>query len=168
MSPILDANNLECPSHSPEQTQRLGVRLGELLEPGTLICLEGALGAGKTCLAQGIGRGCGVAEGLISPTFTLIHEYHRLHNGVPLYHVDMYRVAGVAEAIGLGLEEYLDDRAAIVLIEWPERIGALLPAQKLWIQLRYLAGSKRILLFSAHGERYAALLRQFRKRAFGV
>ena len=168
MSPILDINNLECPSHSPEQTQRLGVRLGELLEPGDIVCLEGMLGAGKTCLAQGIGRGCGVAEGLISPTYTLIHEYRRLHNGATLYHVDVYRVANTSEAMGIGLIEYLDDPSAIMLIEWPERVDEMLPEEKLWIQIRHLKGSKRIMLFSACGERYEALLREFRKRAFGV
>lgn len=168
MSPILDANSLECPSHGPEQTRRLGVRMGELLRAGDLVCLEGALGAGKTCLAQGIGRGCGVTESLISPTYTLIHEYQRPHEGPTLYHVDLYRIAGVPEALHLGLDDYLDDVAAITVIEWPERVEELLPEDRLWITLRHLKGSKRILLFSAHGTRYELLLREFRKRAFGV
>jgi tRNA threonylcarbamoyladenosine biosynthesis protein TsaE len=168
MSPILDKNSIECPSHSPEQTQRLGVRLGELLRAGDLVCLEGALGAGKTCLAQGIGRGCGITEPLISPTFTLIHEYQRAHNGLALYHVDLYRIASAPEAMGLGLDDYLDDRSAIIVIEWPERARGLLPEERLWILMRLVAGKKRILLFSAHGARYETLLREFRKRAFGV
>jgi len=168
MSPILDTNNLECPSHSPEQTQRLGVRLGELLRPGDLVCLEGALGAGKTCLAQGIGRGCGVAESLISPTFTFIHEYQRPKNGSALFHVDLYRIANAQEAFGLGLYDYFDDPTAIMLIEWPERIQEILPQENLWILLRHLKGNKRILLFSAQGAHYEALLREFRKRAFGI
>jgi tRNA threonylcarbamoyladenosine biosynthesis protein TsaE len=155
MSPILDAHSLECPSHSPEQTQRLGVRLGELLHAGDLICLEGALGAGKTCLAQGIGRGCGVTEALISPTFTLVHEYASAKNSGALYHVDLYRIAGAREAVGLGLDDYLDDPSAIMVIEWPERAEELLPEE-------------RILLFSAYGARYEELLREFRRRAFGV
>jgi tRNA threonylcarbamoyladenosine biosynthesis protein TsaE len=168
MSPILDAHSIECPSHSPEQTRRLGVRLGELLRAGDLVCLEGALGTGKTCLAQGIGRGCGVTESLISPTFTLIHEYQRSHNGRALYHVDLYRIANVQEALGLGLDDYLDDRSAITVIEWPERAGELLPDDRLWILIRRIKGNRRILLLSAHGARYEALLREFRKRAFGV
>jgi len=168
MSPILDANSLECPSHSAEQTQRLGVRLGELLRAGDLICLEGGLGAGKTCLAQGIGRGCGVMESLISPTFTLIHEYKQPRNGSVLYHVDLYRISGAQEAEELGLGDYLDDRSAIMVIEWPEQATELLPEEKLWVSIRLIEGNKRILLFSAHGARYAALLREFRKRAFGV
>ena len=168
MSPILDANSLECPSHSPEQTRRLGVRLGELLRAGDLVCLEGTLGAGKTYLAQGIGRGCGVPESLISPTFTLIHEYQRPHNGQALYHVDLYRISNVQEAQEIGLDDYLDDRAAITVIEWPERGEGLLPDARLWISLRHQKGNKRILLFSAQGARYEALLREFRKRAFGI
>jgi tRNA threonylcarbamoyladenosine biosynthesis protein TsaE len=168
MSPILDAHSLECPSHSPEQTLRLGVRLGELLRAGDLVCLEGALGSGKTRLAQGIGRGCGVAEALISPTFTLIHEYQRPHNGLLLYHVDLYRIASAREAQGLGLDDYLDDRSAVTVIEWPERARELLPADRLWILIRHIGSNRRILLFAAHGARYEALLREFRKRAFGV
>jgi tRNA threonylcarbamoyladenosine biosynthesis protein TsaE len=168
MSPILDAHTIECPSHSPEQTRRLGVRLGELLRPGDLVCLEGALGAGKTRLAQGIGRGCGVTERLVSPTFTLIHEYQRPRNGCALYHVDLYRIASAQEALGLGLDDYLDDRTAITVIEWPERARELLPQQRLWILLRHVKGNRRILQFSACGTRYEALLRAFRKQAFGV
>jgi tRNA threonylcarbamoyladenosine biosynthesis protein TsaE len=168
MSPILDAHSLECPSHSPEQTQRLGVRLGELLQAGDLVCLEGALGAGKTCLAQGIGRGCGVTESLISPTFTFIHEYKQPKNGSALYHVDLYRISGAHEVIELGLDDYLDDQSAIMLIEWPEQANELLPEERLWISIRFIEGNKRILLFSARGVRYEVLLRKFRKRAFGI
>lgn len=168
MSPILDAHSIECPSHSPEQTQRLGVRLGELLRAGDMVCLEGTLGAGKTCLAQGIGRGCGVAESLISPTFTLIHEYQRPQDDSRLYHVDLYRISGAQEALGLGLGDYVDDEAAITLIEWPERARELLPQERLWVVLRHVEMYKRILLLSACGERYEELLREFRKRAFGV
>lgn len=168
MAPILDAHSLECPSHSAEQTQRLGVRLGELLRPGDLICLEGALGAGKTCLAQGIGRGCGVAESLISPTFTFIHEYRLPRSGSPLYHVDLYRISNAHETAELGLDDYLADPSAITVIEWPEQAEELLPEERLWISIRLIESNKRLLLFSAHGARTEALLRRFRKRAFGV
>ena len=72
--PILDPHTLDFLSHGAGQTQRYGVRLGELLEPGDLVCLNGALGAGKTCLSNGIGRGFGIAEPLTSPTFTLANE----------------------------------------------------------------------------------------------
>jgi tRNA threonylcarbamoyladenosine biosynthesis protein TsaE len=168
MSPILDPHSLECPSHSADQTQRLGVRLGELLQAGDLICLEGTLGAGKTCLAQGIGRGCGVSESLISPTFTFIHEYKLAKNYSVLYHVDLYRISSALEAVGLGLDDYLDDRSAITVIEWPEHAEELLPEERLWVSIRLIEGNKRILLFSAYGTHHEALLRKFRRRAFGV
>jgi tRNA threonylcarbamoyladenosine biosynthesis protein TsaE len=168
MSPILDAHSIECPSHNAEQTQRLGVRLGELLRPGDLICLEGELGAGKTCLAQGIGRGCGVRESLVSPSFTFIHEYKLPRNGAALYHVDLYRISSAQEAAALGLDDYLADLSAITVIEWPEQAEDLLPEERLWISIRLIEGSKRLLLFSANGARYEALVRSFRKQAFGV
>jgi tRNA threonylcarbamoyladenosine biosynthesis protein TsaE len=126
------------------------------------------LGAGKTCLAQGIGRGCGVAESLISPTFTLIHEYQRPQDDLRLYHVDLYRISDAQEALGLGLGDYVDDESAITLIEWPERAREMLPQERLWVVLRHVEMHKRILLLSASGERYEGLLREFRKRAFGV
>ncbi len=167
MSPILDPHSLECFSHSQEQTQRLGARLGELLRPGDLVCLEGELGAGKTQFAQGVGRGWGVLETLTSPTFTLISEYQRPRDGAWLYHVDLYRIASVEEAIGFGLEDYLDDDA-LILVEWPERVLPLLPEERLWIQIEMISGTKRLLRMQATGERYQALLRAFRERAFGV
>ena len=167
MSPILDPHSLECFSHSQEQTQRLGARLGELPHPGDLVCLEGGLGAGKTRFAQGVGRGWGVLETLTSPTFTLISEYQRPQDGAWLYHIDLYRIASAEEAIGFGLEDYLDDEA-LILVEWPERVLPLLPAERLWIQIEMISETKRLLRMQATGERYQVLLRAFRERAFGV
>src|SRR5687768_10234172 len=92
--PILDPHTLDFLSHGPEQTQRYGVRLGELLAPGDLVCLAGQLGAGKTNLANGIGRGFGIDEPLTSPTFTLVNEYRRPGDGRTLVHVDAYRLSG--------------------------------------------------------------------------
>ena len=74
MAPILDQHTLEFMSRSPDQTQRLGARLGALLQGGDVICLEGPLGSGKTCLAQGIGRGRGIGQTLVSPSFVLFRE----------------------------------------------------------------------------------------------
>jgi tRNA threonylcarbamoyladenosine biosynthesis protein TsaE len=130
--------------------------------------LEGALGTGKTCLAQGIGRGCGVTEALISPTFIFIHEYRLAKTGTQFNHVDLYRISNVTEAEDLGLNDYLDDGTAITVIEWPEQAEEILPEDRLWISIRYIESNKRILLFSAHGVRFEALLRDFRRRAFGV
>jgi len=100
MAPILDERTLEFLSRSPDQTQRLGARLGALLQGGDVICLEGTLGSGKTCLAQGIGRGWGIGQTLISPTFVLVREYSRPDKPLQFYHIDLYRISGAEEALG--------------------------------------------------------------------
>lgn len=168
MTPILDAHTLEFVSRSPEQTQRLGARLGALLKGGDVVCLEGPLGSGKTCLAQGIGRGWGISQTLISPTFVLVREYTRPADSTRLYHVDLYRVPGVQEALSLGLEEFLGDERAVVIVEWAERARSLIPPEHLWIRLEMSGTVHRALRFAAYGERHAALLQEFRRTAFGA
>jgi tRNA threonylcarbamoyladenosine biosynthesis protein TsaE len=163
--PILDDRSLEFLSHSPEQTQRLGVRLGELLKDGDLICLAGDLGSGKTTLAQGIARGWGSLDPVTSPTFVLINEYRRA-DSARLYHFDAFRLGGVAEALALGLNELLEGEGP-VLVEWPDRIADGLPVNRLWIRLRWADESRRSLQLTAAGPRYERLLKQFRKAAFG-
>ncbi len=165
--PILDHQTLDFVSNSAAQTERLGVRLGELLRPGDLLCLEGELGAGKTCLARGISRGWGAIYSATSPTFTLINEYPRASDAVPLFHLDCYRLQGPADALAVGLDDILD-RPGVVMIEWPERISDALPAERLWVALRWSAATKRGLCFAAEGERYIELLAEFRRSAFGV
>jgi len=165
--PILDERTVEFVSGSPEQTRRLGVRLGELLRGGELICLEGQLGAGKTCFAQGVGLGWGVSQSLRSPTFTLINEWRRPGDKSRLYHVDMYRVASAAEGWALGLEE-LWNEVDVCLIEWPERIAALLPAERLWVKMSVIDDTRRRQVFVASGSYYENLLNQFKHAAFGA
>jgi tRNA threonylcarbamoyladenosine biosynthesis protein TsaE len=163
--PILDERSLEFLSHSPEQTRRLGVRLGELLKPGDLICLAGDLGSGKTTLAQGIARGWGSLDPVTSPTFVLINEYRRADTAT-LYHFDAFRLTGVAEAAALGLRELLDDSSP-VLVEWPERVAKALPLHRLWISLHWVDELRRGLHIEASGPRYERMLRLFRQAAFG-
>jgi len=166
--PILDEHTLDFVSHSTAQTRRFGMRLGILLKPGDVICLEGELGTGKTCLAQGICEGMGVVEPITSPTFTLIAEYHPPSPAPPLYHIDVYRLDNaVHEAIALGLDDYLLGDG-VCLIEWADRITSALPADRLWITLRHLDTSKRGLVVNGTGARYHELLRDFRQAAFGL
>jgi tRNA threonylcarbamoyladenosine biosynthesis protein TsaE len=165
--PILDDRTLDFVSHSAVQTERLGVRLGELLKPGDVLCLEGELGAGKTCLARGISRGWGAARSATSPTFTLINEYLRALDNLPLFHLDCYRLQGPEDAWAIGLDDILD-QPGVVMIEWPERIAAALPMERLWVALRWAATTKRGICFSAVGERPKKLLADFRYSAFGV
>jgi tRNA threonylcarbamoyladenosine biosynthesis protein TsaE len=168
MAPILDEHALEFTSRSPGQTQRLGARLGALLQGGDVICMEGPLGSGKTCLTQGIGRGWGVSQTLISPTFVLVREYARPDDAVKLYHVDFYRISGADEAFGLGIDEYLGDEHAICAIEWAERARSLVPSDHLWVRLDFADQTRRALYFTAQGKRHTALLQAFRRVAFGA
>jgi len=167
--PILDNRTLDFVSNSAAQTERLGVRLGELLQLGDLLCLAGELGAGKTCLARGVSRGWGAVRSATSPTFTLINEYPRASDNLPLLHLDCYRLQGPADALAIGLDDVLD-RPGVVMIEWPERIAAVLPPERLWITLRWVAETKRGMRLEANGtdERYQKLLVNFRRSAFGV
>jgi tRNA threonylcarbamoyladenosine biosynthesis protein TsaE len=166
--PILDEHTLDLISHSPAQTLRFGARLGALMETGDVVCLEGELGAGKTCLAQGIGQGMGVVEPITSPTFTLVAEHYPPSSAPVLYHIDLYRLESpVIEALSFGLDEYLLGDGVCV-IEWADRVGPALPAERLWIMLIYLDVSKRGIVMSASGPRYDRLIRQFRQSAFGM
>jgi tRNA threonylcarbamoyladenosine biosynthesis protein TsaE len=163
--PILEGQSLDFLSHSPEQTVRLGVRLGELIQRGDVICLSGDLGSGKTTLAQGIARGWGSLDQVTSPSFILINEYRRADNQ-RLFHLDAFRMNAVIEADLLGFHELLDSVGSLV-IEWPERIQELLPADHLWVSLRWVDELRRGLNFIARGNRYEHVLEAFRTAAFG-
>jgi len=112
-------------------TVALGARIAAGLAPGDAVALEGDLGAGKTTLARAILRALGVTEEVPSPTFTLVQQYDT--ERLSVRHYDLYRVASAAEIGELGLDEALDDGAA--LIEWPERAGERLPADALHVAL---------------------------------
>lgn len=164
---ILDKWTLDFISSSVAQTERLGVRLGELLDDHDLLCLSGELGTGKTVLARGVGRGWGSPLRVTSPTFTLVNEYPRAHDGRILYHVDCYRLETAADIETVGLSDVIDGSGA-VMVEWPERITHLLPQDALWINLTYLNETRRALRLVAKGERAAELLEAFKHSAFGV
>ncbi len=118
-------------THSPEETWELAAELAGELGPGTVIALHGDLGAGKTCFVQGYAAALGIDEPVTSPTYTLIGEYE---GRLPLHHIDLYRLSGPVEALGLGLEEYFDVNG-ITAIEWAERAEGLLPPDLLHIQI---------------------------------
>ena len=139
-------------------TKRLGERLGVHLQSGDVLCLVGNLGAGKTCLTQGLAQGWGALERPTSPTFTLINEYHRASDTQRFFHVDCYRLANSAEAWTAGLDDVFD-AAGVVVIEWAERIRDILPTERLWIQLHDLGGNSRQLTLEATGKRAVALSR---------
>ena len=165
--PILREGELDIVSHSVEQTQRLGTRLGGLLLPGDVICLSGDMGAGKTMFASGIGKGWGAKTPLTSPTYNLIHEHRRDKDNQRLFHLDCYRLDSIQDAESTGLDDVLDGRGPVIL-EWPEHIEMILPEKRLWIELRILEPTRRNFMFNATGKRYEELVKQFREAAFGV
>ena len=131
-----------------EATHEFGVRLGRSLPPGSILLLNGDLGSGKTTLVQGIGAGLGIAEPIVSPTFTLINEY--LNSRLPLYHFDLYRLEPT-EVAALHLETYWDGQETplgIVAIEWPARLPYL-PANYLNILLTDAADGGRLVRWEA-------------------
>ncbi len=162
--PILDARTLDFFTRSPEQTRRIGARLGALLQTGDIICLSGELGSGKTTMVQGIAQGWGSLDTVSSPTFVLVNEYRR-PDGRCLYHLDAYRLANWMEAEDLDLER-MEDEGPLV-IEWPERIKEVLSPERMLVNLRWIAEEQRGVVISVHGPRYEALLQDFRKRVFG-
>lgn len=111
-----------------------GEQLGADAHPQLVIALTGELGAGKTTLAQAICRGYGVAEPVTSPTYAIVHEYTSPHS--PVYHIDLYRIERVEELEQIGWSDIMSSHA-LVIIEWPERAGDLLPADHLPIMLDY-------------------------------
>ncbi len=160
--------DLDFISHSPNQTERIGFRLGHLLQAGDLILLSGQLGAGKTHLIKGIARGLGYDGPVTSPTFVLINEYRAdvAHGRLLIYHVDLYRVSGVTELTTIGLDElWLSE--GVCLIEWPERAAAALPSEHLHIVLSHISETKRRIRLMPRGLRYRELLTTFKEETFG-
>ncbi len=166
--PIITKDNLEFISRSPEQTCRLGARLGRYLAGGEVVALEGGLGAGKTVFAQGVGMGWGATSRLVSPTYVLVRRHQRHQDSLDLYHIDLYRLNSAGEVEMLGLDERLGDPDAICLIEWPERHPALFPPEHLWIHLRMLDEYRRSVVFQAHGAHHQAILDHFRQELLGL
>ena len=162
--PILDAHVLDFISYNYDQTLRYGVKLGQLLQPRDLVCLSGQLGAGKTAMAIGIGRGWGALQPVTSPSYVLANEYFRA-DGAQLHHLDCFRLADVNDAGHICLDERLAAGASL-MVEWPNNIAAALPRERLWVGLSYHEEEKRSLEMSAAGERYDRLLAGFRKTAF--
>lgn len=145
---------VELDSRSPEATRQLAGRLAAVAERGDVVCLWGDLGAGKTVFAKGFGLGLGVKDTISSPTFVLMGEYA---GRMPLFHIDLYRLASAAEALEGGL---IDDRqgTGVVLIEWPDRLGVALPPDRLDVHLDGGPDERRRVRIAAAGAGYERYL----------
>ena len=143
----------------PEETRRLGELLGAAAVPGLVLALTGELGAGKTCLTQGVAKGLGVPEDLpvVSPTYTLVNEYPAR---VPLYHLDLYRLDG-DEFVESGLDEYFF-RDGVTVVEWAERADDYLPEPRLEMEFDFPAGGGRLVILRSVGEEWDGLLEALR------
>jgi len=162
--PILSPHSIEFISRSSDQTRRVGMRLGALVDFHDVICLVGDLGSGKTTLVKGIAAGWGSPDLVTSPTFVLVNLYRRPDGG-RMYHLDAYRLQNASEAMDLDLDEMLDNGPLVV--EWAERIKDALPSEHLWITLHWVNADQRDLIFSARGPYYQSLLDSLRQRLYG-
>ncbi len=149
-------------TRSADETRALGEQIGILLEPGDVVLLQGQLGAGKTAMTKGIGRGAGSDDLVISPTFVLMNEYR---GRVMVYHVDLYRLEEPDEIVALDLPGYTVDGALIV--EWPERGEGLLPVEHLLVEIEHTGETTRTIHLSASGCRHSHLLSEL-WRTMGV
>jgi tRNA threonylcarbamoyladenosine biosynthesis protein TsaE len=177
--PVLPVNTFDFFSHSSAQTRNLGMRLGAHLQTGDVICLQGELGAGKTTFVQGLAAGWGSLDAVSSPTFVLVNVYRRADGG-QLFHFDTYRLESTPEAEELDLDAMLS--SGPLVIEWPERMADVLPAEKLWVKLDYVVPDSgytapssgqndddhRQFSFLPSGEHYINLLNEFRRSGFGT
>jgi tRNA threonylcarbamoyladenosine biosynthesis protein TsaE len=162
--PILDPHSLEFISRSAEQTRRVGMRLGALINSGDMVCLVGELGSGKTTFAQGFAAGWGSLDPVTSPTFVLVNLYRR-PDGARLYHLDAYRLDGLSEARDLDIDAMIE--SGPLIIEWADRITDALPREHLRVSLRWVNAQQRDLIFTARGSHYETLLAEFRQRLYG-
>jgi tRNA threonylcarbamoyladenosine biosynthesis protein TsaE len=152
-------NSLKLITHSPEETQELGRSIGKLAMPGDIYLLVGNLGAGKTCLTQGIAWGLDINEYTLSPSFVIMRE---VYGRLPLYHIDFYRLDNIAEISDLGLDDYLYGHGVCV-IEWAEKGRDILPDEHLLISISYLSDSERSFEISPGGVRYVKMLTQLKE-----
>ena len=147
--PLLDANKISVVTESEAQTEQVGQRIAQMLEPGTVISLCGTLGAGKTRLVKGIATGLHAdADLVVSPTFSIINHYL---GDMRINHLDVYRVADTDEFDELGGDE-LFESDAITLVEWGDRFPESLPENYLQIEIEVLTDTRRRLVFRLVGD----------------
>ncbi len=119
MTPPYERTYMQYITHSPEETEAIGVALGNILTAGSIVAYRGDLGAGKTAFTRGLARGLGCGDMVTSPTYTIVNEY--LSGRLPLFHFDMYRLRSADDLWGIGWDDYLD-RGGVCAVEWSENV----------------------------------------------
>jgi tRNA threonylcarbamoyladenosine biosynthesis protein TsaE len=122
---------MEYCSHSEQETEEIGERLGRTLRPGAVLAYRGDLGMGKTAFTRGLARGLGCPGRVTSPTFTIVNEYE---GRIPLFHFDMYRLPDADALFDIGWEDYLG-RGGVCAVEWSERVEEALPEDALLVTI---------------------------------
>ncbi|EPE61440.1 UPF0079 ATP-binding protein ydiB [Exiguobacterium sp. S17] len=141
-------------THSAPETQAVAEKLAALVEAGTVITLNGDLGAGKTTFTQGFAKGLGVTRNVNSPTFTIMKQYQ---GRLPLYHMDVYRLEDTGDDIGL--EEYINGDG-VAIVEWSNLIESSLPTERLAITIERTGDEERSITFIPTGEAYDTLIKE--------
>ena len=148
-------SSLVVDTHGADETLALASSLGCLLRGGDVVALSGDLGAGKTVFAKGVGRALGITERVVSPTFTVVREYDA---PTPLVHVDVYRLDHLQELHDLGFDDLVGEEA-VTVVEWGDRVSAVLPSDRLRVRLEAGDGDdERVVSIDAAGITWAERL----------
>lgn len=138
-------------TNSEKETIEIAQNLESEKFPNMIICLDGDLGSGKTLFTKGMANALGIKENITSPTFNIIKEYE---GELPLYHMDVYRLDGNTD--GIGIEEYFN-KDGVVVIEWAKTINEILPEERLEIKFKVLDENKRLITITPYGKKYEDL-----------
>ncbi len=142
-----------------EETKKFGIKIGSLLSPKDILCLNGELGAGKTTMTKSIGLGLGVDDYITSPTFALINEYEGKY---PVYHFDVYRLEAVDDLFDLGFDDYFFGNG-VCIIEWAEKIEKLLPEERVIINIsKGQKENERIVEIDGFGKSYERIVKELK------
>lgn len=126
---------------SLQETQKFAVEFAKTLKPRDILCLYGDLGSGKTTFVQGLARGLGIKNRIISPTF-IIARHYKIRDLV-FYHIDLYRTETIHDFLSIGLDEILEDNSNIVAVEWAEKLKDMLPQKRIDIKFKLVNDNER-------------------------
>ncbi|WP_027339454.1 tRNA (adenosine(37)-N6)-threonylcarbamoyltransferase complex ATPase subunit type 1 TsaE [Halonatronum saccharophilum] len=151
---------LKIKTSNPEETFEFGKKLGNKLNPGDIVCLQGDLGAGKTSLAKGICAGLGVTVDITSPTYTIVNEYR---GRMRVNHMDLYRISKEQQLTDIGFEDYIYGDG-VSIIEWPDKSGTLMPDNYLDINMKG-QGNDREIRIIPQANKFIGLITELKKDA---
>lgn len=141
-----------------QDTERIGKIISRCLEKGTVLCLDGDLGAGKTAITQFIAKEFGVKEYITSPTFNIIKEYE---GRLPFYHMGVYRIESEDDMYDLGYDEYIYSEG-VTVIEWSEKIRGILPEERIDVKIDRIDDNKRIMTIEGSGVVYEKITEELK------